>query len=145
VQAFVNCEAMNRLIVASRENILVLDEAARLVKDPVRRGRLREQSLDHSLMLLDLEERIDAIGGVATSRASLPARVRALGRRLRGTFRRNQERQTITACLNAEVRTEAAYAAALCLPLSPASRHNLRFQSNRVLAYHRCLKGLQVA
>lgn len=142
MQAFVSCEAMNRVIAACRESILVLDEAVHVVKDPMHRDRLREQSLGHSLMLLELEEWIAAIGGISISRTSFVARVRAFWRRLRNMFGGGKERRTIAACLNAEVRTEAAYAAALSLPLSPSSRQNLKFQSDKIVDYYRCLKTL---
>jgi uncharacterized protein (TIGR02284 family) len=133
---------MNRLIVASRENILVLDEAARIARDPERRSRLHEQSICHALMLLDLEGHIDAIGGIAISRLSFAARSRALWRRVRGMFAHERGRQTVTACLNAGLRTKAAYAAALSLPLSPDTRHDLEHQSDEVSTYHEYLEGL---
>jgi hypothetical protein len=96
VQSFASCEAMNRIITASRENILVLDEAARLAKDAVRRTRPHEQSVCRSLMLVDLERHIDAIGGVAILRVSFASRVRTFWRRLRGVFGRTHERQAVT-------------------------------------------------
>jgi len=133
---------VNRLIAVGRENVLVLDEAAQFTADPVRQGRLREQSDSHSQMLHELEGYIARIGGVAVSRASFGARVRAFWRKLRGLFGRQREQQTITACLNAEVRTEAAYAAALALKLSPASRCDLKHQSDEISAYRRYLKDI---
>jgi len=142
VQSFITCEFVNRLIVVGRENVLVLDEAALFTDDPVRQGRLREQSNSHSLMLHELEGYIARIGGVAISKASFRARVRAFWRKLRGLFGRQRGQQTITACLKAEVSTEAAYAAALALKLSPASRCDLEQQSYEISAYRKYLKGL---
>jgi uncharacterized protein (TIGR02284 family) len=133
---------MNRVITASRENILVLDDAARLAKDPVRRSRLHEQSVCHSLMLLDIERHIGAVGGIVISRASIAARLRAFWRRLRGMFGRARERQAVSACVNAERRTEAAYGAALSSPLSAAARQDLERQSHEMTSYGEYLRGL---
>jgi len=142
VQSFITCESVNRLIAVGRENVLVLDEAALFTDDPVRQGRLREQSNSHSLMLHKLEGYVARIGGVAITKASFHARVRAFLRKLRGLFGSQREQQIITACLNAEIRTEAAYAAALALKLSPASRYDLKHQSDEISAYREYLKGL---
>jgi uncharacterized protein (TIGR02284 family) len=142
VQAIVNCEAMNHLIVASRDSILALNEASRRVKDPARRNRLHEQAVCHSLMVLNLEVHINDIGGTPSLRSSFGARARASWRRFRRMFGDEQVRQTVIACLNAELRTEAAYAAALSLPLSPTIRRDLEHQSDEVSSYREYLKGL---
>jgi len=141
VQSFTTCESVNRLIVVGRVNVLVLDEVVQFSDDPLRQGRLREQSSSHSLMLHEPEGYMARIGGVAVSKASYRARVRAFWRKLRGLLGRQREQQTITACLNAEVRTGAAYAA-LALKLLPASRCDLKHQPDEIPAYRKCSKGL---
>jgi uncharacterized protein (TIGR02284 family) len=131
---------MNRLMLACHEDIIVLRAAEKIVSDPARRVRLKQQLFRHSKFLSDLEVNIASLGGVAVSRASYAARFRASWRRIRGIFGHSRERNALAACLEAEARTEAAYAAALLIPLSLDARQGIKHHFDEISAYHDYLK-----
>src|SRR5687768_3993060 len=75
------CAALNRLIMADRDESLVLDAAAHVVQEPGRR-RLLHQLLRRGVFVRDIANAIVQLGGVPATRGSYRAKMRGAARRI---------------------------------------------------------------
>jgi uncharacterized protein (TIGR02284 family) len=105
--------ALNRLVVACRDEELALEAAAVVVKDEGRRRRLQDQSRRRVVFRRDLEEGIAELGGLTTHQSSFMARLRLSLWRRRGSRAAFGGGEVYAACADATQRTAAAYFAVL--------------------------------
>lgn len=105
--------ALNRLIVAGRDEALALDAAARVVRGAERRRRLLHQALRRVVFQHDLSAAVVALGGVPARAASHRARVRGLAQALRRLLSGPHEGDVYAACARAAEKTSRVYARVL--------------------------------
>src|SRR6478736_4697083 len=77
------CRRLNRLIVAGRGEIMVLNSAVRIVDGAERRARLREQAERRLTFQRDQTAAVTALGGTPASHPAAGARLAVGARRFR--------------------------------------------------------------
>lgn len=105
--------ALNRLIVAGRDEALALDTAARIVQGAERRRRLLHQALRRVVFQHDLSAAVVALGGVPAKSASNRARLSGLARAIRRLLAGPHEGDAYATCARATEKTSGAYARVL--------------------------------
>ncbi|HKY36784.1 MAG TPA: hypothetical protein VJN18_12635 [Polyangiaceae bacterium] len=119
--------ALNRLIVAGRDEALALDTAARIVQGTERRRRLLHQALRRVVFQHDLSAAVVALGGTPAKAASYRARIGGLARAIRRLLAGPHEGDAYATCARATEKTSGVYARVLRTQL-PA---NVRFGIER--------------
>lgn len=138
------CVAMNRLIVACKEDEMALDAAANSVADPLSRERLREQARRRAEFIRDLGTGILALGGVPATRASFSARCVAAWRRARSFLVRTYDRDAYASCARVEQKTMAVYISALLQALPDDARFGIKRQGVAIEADYMELDRLRI-
>jgi uncharacterized protein (TIGR02284 family) len=126
--------ALNRLIVAGRDEALALDTAARIVQGTEHRRRLLHQALRRVVFQHDLGAAVVALGGTPAKAASYRARVGDLARAIRRLLAGPHEGDAYATCARATEKTCSAYARVLRSKL-PA---DVRFGIERELSEIEC-------
>jgi uncharacterized protein (TIGR02284 family) len=101
--------ALNRLIIACRDEALALDTAARIVQGAERRRRLSHQALRRVVFQRDLSAAVVGLGGRPVTTASYRARVASLARAVRRLLAGPHQGDAYAACARATAKTGAAY------------------------------------
>lgn len=118
--------ALNRLIIADRDEGLALDAAARVVRGAERRQRLLQQALRRSVFQRDLGAAITGLGGVPAESASYRAKIGSAARRIRQVLTGPHEGDAYASCARAAERTSVAYSRALRSTLPPDVRFGVQ-------------------
>jgi uncharacterized protein (TIGR02284 family) len=105
--------ALNRLIVAGRDEALALDTAARIVQEADRRRRLLHQALRRVVFQHDLGAAVVALGGTPAKAASYRARIGDLARAIRRLLAGPHEGDAYATCARATENTSGVYARVL--------------------------------
>ncbi len=124
--------ALNRLIVAGRGEIMVLDVGARIVDGTERRARLRQQIERRLVFQRDLANAVTALGGVPATHATSAARIAGVARGVRRLMAGPHEGDAYAACARATERTASAYSQALRLELPADVRFGVEQQDAEV-------------
>jgi len=127
------CRALNRLLVACRDEAMALDLAVLRMQRPERRERLAEQLRRRTVFRDDLGAAIVALGGVPVQRPSYRAKLRSI-------FASFEETPLVwphvgtayRACARSVERTARAYARALALDLPEGVRYGLERQYEEI-------------
>ena len=121
--------ALNRLIVACRDEAIALDLAALRIQGPERKERVMEQLRRRTVFCSDLSAGVIALGGVPADRPSLRARFAGLLATLEKTPPQPTYHGSVyAACARAVERTTRAYTKALHLDLPADVRFGLERQ-----------------
>ena len=124
--------ALNRLIIAGRNEIITLEEAARVVDGAERRSRLRQQAKRRAIFRRDLALALNALGGVPAQHASGMARLAVGARRIRRLLMGPHDGDAYALCARATERTATAYAKALKLTLPADVRFGVESQYDEI-------------
>jgi uncharacterized protein (TIGR02284 family) len=124
--------ALNRLIIAGRDEIMALDAAAAIVDGAARRTRLREQAKRRVIFQGDLAAAVTALGGAPAQSASSLAKLMARARRVREVMTGPHAGDAYAVCARAAETSLAAYARLLRLGLSADARFGVEGQQAEV-------------
>ena len=120
--------ALNRIMLACRDEVIPLDSAARLMEGSERKLRLLRQSQRRTVFLRDLGAAVIALGGVPASGASSRARLLGELRGIRALLAGYHSGDAYAACARATENTASAYFAALQSELPADIRFGLERQ-----------------
>ena len=126
------CSALNRAIIAGRDEIMVLDAAAGIMDDAERRARLREQAGRRVIFQQDLVAAVRALGGAPAQHAPSSARLMAGVRRVRRLLIGPHAGDAYAVCARAAAKSASAYSRALELRLPADVRYGVERQSAEV-------------
>jgi uncharacterized protein (TIGR02284 family) len=135
--------ALNRLVVACRDEVMALDAAALMARDSECMAQLQQQSRRRAAFRRDLSAGVLALGGVPAKTASYRARLSSALRSLRGFLSVPHQGEAYAACARAAEKTTLAYSTALCLDLPNDVRFSVECQQMEVEFDHRELKRLR--
>jgi hypothetical protein len=120
--------ALNRLVVACRDEVIPLEAAALVMGHGERRARLVQQSRRRVIFLRDLCAGVTALGEVPTLAPSYGARLSGALRGVREFFTGKHVGDAYAACARATAKTAQAYSAVLRLKLPDDARFGIERQ-----------------
>jgi uncharacterized protein (TIGR02284 family) len=114
--------SLNRIVVACRDEAIVINSAAHTLSDAKRRAYLRQQTRRRRSFRRDLADRIIDLGGAPAARASFHVRLAGVLHRVWGFMAGAHPADTYAACARATSNTAHACAKALQLELPAGIR-----------------------
>ena len=116
------CGAMNRLILACRNDAHAQDAAAEIVSDVEQRDLLTGYANRRGVFVRELSKIVHALGGRARASGSTTANMAALLRRFRSVVIGVHEGDAYGVCARLEAKAERRYDDALLVHLPDAAR-----------------------
>jgi uncharacterized protein (TIGR02284 family) len=120
--------ALNRLVVACRDEVIPLEQAALALGHGERRARLVQQARRRGIFRRDLCAGVVALGGQPTRTPSYVARLSGALRSVRRSLTGKHVGDAYAACARATEKTAQAYATALRLNLPDDARFGVELQ-----------------
>lgn len=135
--------ALNRVIIAGRDEVVAANAAASVVDGAERRARLRDQAKRRVVFQHDLTAAVTAVGGVPARNPSGLARLMTRARRIRALLIGAHAGDAYAVCARTAGKSVAAYSKALLLDLPADVRFGLERQCAEVESDHCELRRLR--